>query len=220
MSIESSILIAGSGLRSITQALTVASQNVANAATPSYARESVAESSLTAGGAGLGVAAGPATRDVDVALEASVFAQSGEVAAQQTTSDALAQIDATQGTTAAGNDLASEVGALSDAFTTLGADPSNAAEQSAVVIAAGTLATNINNTANTYQAGRQAAQNALVAEVTTLNSTLSQVGALSKQIVGAQAAGQSVADLENQRDVLESSAAQLAGVQFLATGRR
>jgi flagellar hook-associated protein 1 FlgK len=212
MSIVSSIEIAGSGLLGITQALTVSSQNIANSATPSYARESVAESSVTTGG----VTAGGATRDVNVPLEASVFAQNGEVAAQQTTSNALSQIDATQGTTAAGNDLASEVGALSDAFTTLGADPSNASQQNAVVIAANTLAANINNTANTIQSTRQAAQNAIVAAVTTLNSTLSQVGALSSQIVTAQAAGQSIADLENQRDVLESTAATLAGVQFLS----
>ncbi len=215
MTIDSMIGVAGSGLRSVTKALNTASQNISNSATPSYARESVADSSESAGGMGMGVTAGPATRDVDQALEASVFQQNAEVAGQQTTSDALAQIDATQGTTAAGNDLASEVGALSDAFATLGADPSNAAQQSAVIIAANTLATTINNTANAYQAGRQTAQNSIVSEVATLNSTLAQVGSLSRQIISAQAAGQSTADLENQRDVAESTAAQLAGIRFL-----
>ena len=215
MSIDSSILIASSGLGSVTKALAVTSQNVANASTPGYARESVVFTAATASGLGSGVSTGPATREVDASLAASVSDQNAEVAGQQTISNALSQIDATQGTTAAGNDLASEVGALSDAFTTLSADPSNAAGQNAVVVAANTLAATINDTANVYQAGRQTAQNSLVADVATLNTTLSQIGALSKQIVAAKQVGQSTADLENQRDVAEDSAAQLAGIKFL-----
>jgi flagellar hook-associated protein 1 FlgK len=180
MSIDSSILVAASGLRSATKGLAVAAQNVANASTPSYATESVAYSAAIGGDVGGGVLTGPATINVDASLEASVFEQNGEVAAQQTTSDALSQIDATQGTTAAGNDIASEVGALSDAFSSL-----------------------------------DSAQDSIVSDVATLNTTLLQIGALSKQIVAAQNVGQSTADLQNQRGVAESTAAQLAGIKFL-----
>jgi flagellar hook-associated protein 1 FlgK len=215
MNIDSSIFVAGSGLRSVTKGLAVASQNVANSSTPGYARESVTDNAVTGGDVGGGVLAGQATINVDPSLEASVFEQNAEVAAQQTTSDALSQIDATQGTTAAGNDLASEVGALSDAFSTLSADPGNAAGQTAVVAAANTLAGTINSAANAYQAGRQAAQDSIVADVATLNASLSTIGALSKQIVAAQSVGQSTADLENQRSAAESQAAQLAGIKFL-----
>jgi flagellar hook-associated protein 1 FlgK len=215
MSLDSSILIAGSGLRSVTKQISVVSQNVANASTPGYAAETANASSLTAGGVGSGVSTAPTSRDVDQALEASVFAQNGEVAAQQTTANALAQIDATQGTPGAGDDLASEVGALTDAFTALDASPDQQADQSAVVNAANTLAAGINTVANAYQAGRQSAQNAIVTDVSTLNTTLGQIGALSKQIVEGKAQGQSTADLENQRDAAEQTAAQLAGVQFL-----
>jgi flagellar hook-associated protein 1 FlgK len=215
MSIDSSILVAASGLRSATKGLAVAAQNVANASTPSYATESVAYSAAIGGDVGGGVLTGPATINVDASLEASVFEQNGEVAAQQTTSDALSQIDATQGTTAAGNDIASEVGALSDAFSSLDSDPGNAAGQGAVVSAANTLAATINSAANAYQAGRQAAQDSIVSDVATLNTTLLQIGALSKQIVAAQNVGQSTADLQNQRGVAESTAAQLAGIKFL-----
>jgi flagellar hook-associated protein 1 len=218
MSLDSSIFIAGSGLRSVTRQISVVSQNVANASTPGYEAETANASSLTAGGVGSGVTTAPTSRDVDQALEASVFAQNGEVSAQQTTSNALAQIDATQGTPGAGNDLASEVGALTDAFTALDANPDQQADQSAVVNAAGTLATGINTLANAYQAGRQSAQDSIVTDVGTLNTTLSQIGALSKQIVAGKAQGQSTADLENQRDAAEQTAAQLAGVQFLPQG--
>jgi flagellar hook-associated protein 1 FlgK len=215
MNLDASISIAASGLRSVTKGLAVSSQNVANSSTPSYAAESVADTALVGGDGGGGVVAGPATITVDQSLQASVFEQNAEVAAQQTTSDALSQIDATQGATAAGNDLASEVGALSDAFSSLDADPGNAAGQSAVVSAANTLAATINSTANAYQAGRQAAQNSIVADVATLNTTLSQIGSLSRQIVAAQGVGQTTADLQNQLAAAESTAAQLAGIKFL-----
>ena len=215
MSINSSILTAGSGLRSVTKQIAVVSQNVSNASTPGYAAETVDSTSLTGGGVGFGVVAEPTTRDVDQALEASVFRQNAEVAAQQTTSSALAQIDATQGTPGAGDDLASALGALTSAFTALDADPGEQADQTAVVKAADTLATGVTTLANAYQAGRQAAQDSIVNDVGTLNTTLSQIGALSRQIVSAKGEGQSTADLENQRDAAEQTAAQLAGVQFL-----
>jgi flagellar hook-associated protein 1 FlgK len=216
MTISSAILIAGTGLQSVSKGLAVASQNIANANTPGYARESVAYTAASAGSNAFGVITGPATREIDVSLEASVFEQNAEVASQQTISSALAAIDATQGTTAAGNDLASEVGALSNAFSTLSADPSNAAGQSAVVVAANALAATINTTANAYQTGRQTAQNSIVSDVATLNTTLTQIGALSKQIIAAKVNGTSTADLENQRDVAEGTAAQLAGIKFLS----
>ena len=215
MTISSSIYIANTGLQSVSKGLAVASQNVANASTPGYAAESVTYSARSAGSNASGVTTGPATLDVDASLEASVFEQNGNVASQQTISSALAAIDATQGTTAAGNDLASEVGALSDAFSSLSADPSNAAGQSAVVVAANALASTINGAANAYQAGRQTAQNSIVSDVATLNTTLAQIGSLSQQIIAAKVDGTSTADLENQRNVAEGTAAQLAGINFL-----
>ena len=216
MTISSAILIAGTGLQSVSKGLAVASQNVANANTPGYARESVAYTAASAGSSAFGVITGPATRQVDTTLEASVFEQNAEVASQQTISTALSTIDATQGTTAAGNDLASEVGALSNAFSSLSADPSNAAGQSAVVVAANALAATINGTADAYQTGRQTAQDSIVSDVATLNTTLTQIGALSQQIIAAKVNGTSTADLENQRDVAEGTASQLAGIKFLA----
>jgi flagellar hook-associated protein 1 FlgK len=218
MSIDSSILIAGSGLSSVTKQISVISQNIANASTPGYLAETENSSSLTGGGVGFGVVADPAVLDFDQALESSAFAQNGEVAAQQATSNALTQIDATQGTPGAGDDLASEVGALNDAFTTLDAEPDDQAEQSAVVGAATTLATGINTLANAYQTGRQTAQDSIVSDVATLNTTLGQIGTLSKQIIEGQTQGQSTADLQNQRAAAEQTAAQLAGVQFLPQG--
>lgn len=215
MSLDSSISNAASGLASVNRQLAIVSQNIANAGTPGYAREIAANTDVTAGGIGDGVRTGPATREVDAQLQASLSVQNADVAGQQVHAAALAALDVTQGTTAAGNDLASQVGALRDAFTTLSSAPDNQAQQRQVVLDAATLAHGLNALSGAYQAGRQTAQNAVRSDVSTLNTALHAIGTLSDQIVSLQASGQSTADLENQRDGQMQAASQIAGLKFL-----
>lgn len=216
MSLDGALSIAGSGLRNVQQQLDIVSQNVANAGTAGYARESVATQSLTAAGTGFGVRTGPALREIDVALQTAAFQQQGDLAREQTMQTALTAIDATQGTTGAGGDLASGLGGLTDAFTALGAQPSSAAQQAVVVSAAQTLARGVNTLAGAYRAGQQTAQDGLVADAAKLNTALAAIGTLSTQITAGRAAGRSTADLESQRDGQEQSTVQLAGLRFIA----
>ena len=62
---------------------------------------------------------------------------------------------------------------------------------------------------------RQTAQDNIVAEVSTLNSTLGTIGGLSDKIVELKAEGQSTADLENQRDAAVATLSQLVNVKVL-----
>ena len=215
MSLDSALSVASSGLSSVNAQLGVVSQNVANAGTPGYAKEVAADASLTSGGVGYGVRTGPATAQTDAALQAALNGQDAAVAGLQVRSDALASVDAAQGTTGAGNDLSSRLGALSDSFTTLSADPSNQAQQSAIVVAAATLASGIRSQAAAYGAALQGAQDGLVSDVSALNGAVSTIGQLSSQIVAANARGQSTADLQSQRGAQEQIAAQLGGLTFL-----
>ena len=110
MSLDLGLTAASSGLASINQQMSVISQNVANAGTAGYAREVVSSENLTAGGVGYGARTGVATQETDAALQSALNQQNADVAGQQVTSDALASLDAAQGSTAAGNDLASQLG--------------------------------------------------------------------------------------------------------------
>ena len=216
MSLDSVISVASGALSNVSRHLAVVSQNVANAGTAGYAAETIDDTSSTAGGNGYGVRTGLATRTIDTALQSALNEQTGDVAGAQTRQAALAAIGVAQGNTAAGNDLASQVGALANAFTSLGTDPSNQVQQSAVVAAGAALATGINGQAAAYASARQAAQDSAVADVGTLNTALRAVGTLSDQIIAAKAGGQSTADLDSQRDAQETTAARLAGFKFLA----
>jgi len=215
MSLTGALSIATGGLANVNYQLGVVAQNVTNAGTPGYLTEVATQSSITTGDQPLGVISGPARRDVDTALQASLYAQNGVVAGLQTTGTALQRIDAVQGTPGQAGDLTGLLGALGDAFSTLENDPSNQSQQSRVVAAAQSLAGQINAVADAVNNGRQAAQDAIVANVGAINSALSTIGHLSDQVMAAQTAGKSTADYENQRDAALSSLSSLVGVRSL-----
>lgn len=216
MDLGSILTLADSGLANVNRGLVVVGQNVANAGTPGWAREVSQQQSLTSGGLGMGVRTLPTQRQLDTVLQAAVFAQNATAAGLQTRQTALSGIDQVQGTVAAGNDLGSLLGKLQDSFSTLLTDPANQTQQQAVVGAAGSLARQINALAGAVGQARQTAQDQAVSDVATLNATLSQIGQLSDQIVSLQAAGQSTADLQNQRDAVVSQLGALLPVRALS----
>jgi flagellar hook-associated protein 1 len=215
MSLDASLVIASSGLTSVSRGLSIVSQNVANANSPGYMREVATRTSVNAAGTGMGVKVGPTTRDIDTALQTRLYAQQGSTAAATTLQTALQKIDSLQGAPGQGTDLASLVGAMQDSFSTLANDPGDAVRQRATVTAASAVAQQMNTLSANYTAGRQDAQNAIVAGVAALNTQLSAIGKLNAQIVQARAAGQDSADLENQRDTAMSGVAGLIGAKFL-----
>jgi flagellar hook-associated protein 1 FlgK len=200
MNLDTSLSIATSGLASINAQYAVLAQNVANASTPGYAVEVSTPESQTSGDMPLGVFNAPATLQTNQALQSSLIAQNATVSGLQTTQASLQAIDGVLGTPGSTNDLGSLIGNLTNSFTTLLQNPSNATQQSTVVSTAQTLAEGINTLSNSYATQRQAAQNDLQSQVTTLNNALSSIGAISAQIVALKGGGLSTADLENQRN--------------------
>jgi flagellar hook-associated protein 1 FlgK len=213
--LSAALSIASGGLANVQSQLALVSHNVANASTPGYAAEVGTQQSLDADGTGYGVRTGPATRNIDMALQAQVFRQNAAVAGLQSRQSALQAIDAVQGTPGQNTDIASLLTNLQNQFSTLLNDPSNQAQQSQVVSSATNLARNINTLSNAYTTQRQAAQDNIVAEVSLLNTTLGTIGDLSNHIVEAKATGQSTADFENQRDAAVATLSQLVDVKLL-----
>ena len=215
MSLVGALSIASGGLANITRQLNVISQNVANAGTPGYARELTQQQSLTADGIGMGVRSLPTTRATDEWLTGETLLQNATVAGLTTQQNALAAIDAVSGTPGQGNDITAQLGALQDGFSSLATSPDNPTAQRQVVSTAQTLATSLNTLSRAYATQRQNAQDAVVSDISTLNTTLSGIGALSDRIVKLRAIGSSSADLENQRDAAVTNLSQLINVKSL-----
>jgi len=215
MMLSASLLIASTEIGNVNSQLGLISHNIANAGTPDYATEGLAQTSVVAGGLGMGAIDGTVARSINQQMQSDLFTQNGTVANLQTQQTALQQIDAAQGTVAGGTDIGSLLGRVQDAFSTLAGTASSQTQQQGVVAAAQALTAQINTVSDAVGTQRQTAQNAIVAGVTQLNNTLSTIGSLSDKIVTAQAAGQSTADLQNQRDAAEDQLSQLISVRFL-----
>jgi flagellar hook-associated protein 1 FlgK len=215
MSLDATLSIASGSLANINRQLALVSQNVANAATPGYAREVSTQQSLTAAGLGMGVRSGPAQRNIGAALQASMLQQNAAVSGLQTRQAALQAIDAALGTPGQASDLPSLLGKMQDAFSTLASGPDSQTQQQAVVSAAGTLASGINALSSTYTSQRQAANDAIQSDLTTLNGAMGTISSLTKQIVTLKSSGQSTADLESQRDAALQSVSQIVNLKVL-----
>jgi len=215
MSLESVLNSSASGLDSVSRRIATVSQNVANASTAGYVRETVDVNSITAAGQGMGVRTGVAARSLDERLQADTLAASATVVGQQTRSDALASIDAASGTPGSGFDLPGLLGTLRDGFTQLQSDPANAAQQRVVVNRADALAGGVNALGKAVSDARQTAQDSAVADVASANSALHDIGSLSDQIIAAKASGASTAGLEDQRDRSIRTLSDLTGARVL-----
>lgn len=215
MSITAALDIASSGIYTVNNQLAVVANNIANQNTDAYATEVSNQTALNAGGIGMGVISTATSRDIDLSLQHAVYMQNSSASWLTTQNTALSAIDGVSGTTGSGNDLPSLLGDLQDAFTTLSSTPDSGAAQASVVTAASNVADGINSIADAITSQRQTAQNNIVADVSTLNSALSQIGTLNSQIVADQTSGTSIATLENQRDATEQTISNLLDVKFV-----
>ncbi|MGI4950905.1 MAG: flagellar hook-associated protein FlgK [Janthinobacterium lividum] len=215
MRLDGVLTTAASGLDSVSKQLGIVGQNVANANTAGYVRESIALTALTAGNEGMGVRSGVATRTLDSTLQGEVFGAAGQSAGDQLRSTALTAVDAAAGAPGSGQDLASLVGNLRDGFSALANDPANQTQQHAVVTRAASLAQGLNTLGDAIGTARQTAQDGLLDDVAQANAGLRQLGVLSDAVMQARARGDSTADLEDKRDTAMQSVAVLTGARFL-----
>ena len=215
MGLDAALGIAAGSLANITYGLSVVSQNVANASTLNYATESATQESADAGGVGIGVRSEIITRATDQALTSELQGQNANASFWQTTNASLSTIQPVLGTVGQQTDLASKLGEVQSAFSSLLNDPSDQTQQASVVAAATTLATGINTLSATYAQARQGAQDGLSSDVSQLNSALGKIGNLSDQIVALQSQGKSTADIENQRDQAVAVVSGLVDSRFI-----
>lgn len=215
MSLDATLHVASSGLDSVNRRLALVSHNVANAGTPGYVKQASDTASRVADGRGMGVHTGPARRELDGHLQADLFGAQADAAEADTRAAALAALDAAQGAPGDGTALPDLLEGLREGFSALLRDPASGVQQRGVVSAADGLARGVNALAETVSSQRQAAQDALVADVETLNGALRDLGTLSDRIIEATAAGSSTADLETERDGKMQEVAALTGARFL-----
>ena len=201
-SLNAILISANSGLRAAQIGLDVVSRNVANASTPGYTRKSVPLENRVVGGEGQGVKTGEIERSVNLGLMREIRRGLSSSEALRARDEFLSRLELAFGAPGDETSVSALLGRLGDSFRTLVAQPDSATARQTVLARADALARSANQLSDTIQSLRLDADQTIAAAVDDVNTMLTQVDELNRQIVSARGLQQSTADLEDKRDVL------------------
>ncbi|HYN39591.1 MAG TPA: flagellar hook-associated protein FlgK, partial [Rhodospirillales bacterium] len=191
----------------------------ANANTSGYSRQIVNQERRTFAGAGAGVQLGPITRQVDQGLLTELRLESGRQQASAAKSGILSRVQDLFGTPENDGSLAHLLADLQGAVESLAMAPQGALEQRAMVRAAQDVALSLRQSSATLQSLRREADAQISAGVREINGLLQSVSELNDTIVRNGATGQSVTDLEDNRETKLDRLAQLIDIRVVDRGR-
>jgi flagellar hook-associated protein 1 len=213
--------ISVSALQAFQRAINVASNNVANASTPGYDRETV---NLTEA---IPQSNGSATVGAGVVVAGVSRAYSQAAANQLNTSQSsLGQLNALQNySTQIDNLFGTTVGGLSttlqnfySAFSDVANNPTSTASRQALLGQAQNVAASFQNASSELNSLNTDVNSRITADVQQINSIATSISTLNQQIVvsTAQNSNQPPNELLDQRDQLLSKLSQLVGVSTTA----
>jgi flagellar hook-associated protein 1 FlgK len=206
-----------SALQAFRTGLSVTSNNIANANTPGYARETALLTNAVPQSAG----SAPIGAGVQVAGISRAFNQlsANQLNSSQSSLGQLNslqsytnQIDNIVGTTAGG--LSTALQNYYGAWSTVANNPTSTAARQALLTQAQGVATAFQSTSGQLQGLNSGINSGIRADVTQINTLASSIASLNQQIaVGtANSGGQPPNDLIDQRDQLVSNLSKLVGI--------
>ncbi|MEM9059610.1 MAG: flagellar hook-associated protein FlgK [Pseudomonadota bacterium] len=215
MSISGSFSNALSGLSVTGRLAEVASNNLANALTKGYARQSVDISARALEGRGVGVQADQVVRTSAPELTATRRLADGDAAAVDIQAEALARLGEAFGEVTGDDGLFRRVETFETTLRQLAETPEAEARQLAAVEAAKDVAGFLNSLSGRIATERQDADLRIAQQVETVNRNIQQIDALNEKITRLGAGGRDVAGLVNQRELLIDEVAAIIPVRVL-----
>lgn len=196
MSLSSAMSAAMSGLTAASRMAEVISANIANAATPGYARREtqLATHAESAGVSVLGIA-----RLQDQALLADQRIATAEQAAAAGRRGFLETAEAALGVADDTGGLTQRIADLDAAFLTAAAQPESEPLLAKAVQAAADLAERIAEAARTVSDARSAADTRIGRQIATLNNSLARIDDLNNRIMAVTAQGGDSTALQDRR---------------------
>ncbi len=215
--------ISVSALQAFQNAINVTSNNVANASTPGYDRETVnlteaiPQSNGTAT-VGAGVVVAGISRAYSQAAANQLNASQSSLGQLNALQNYSTQIDNLFGTTVGG--LSTTLQSFYSAFSDVANDPTSTASRQALLGQAQNVANSFQNASGDLNSLNTDVNSRITADVQQINSIASAISTLNQQIVVATAQGgnQPPNELLDQRDQLVSNLSQLVGVSTTTEG--
>ncbi|MEM6622745.1 MAG: flagellar hook-associated protein FlgK [Pseudomonadota bacterium] len=199
MSISSSFSNALSGLGATSRLAEVASNNLANALTKGYGRQSVDLSSASLGGRGVGVQVVGVTRATANDITSARRQADSDAATIEPQAEALLKLGRAYGEATDSDGLVVRVTNLENAMRLMSDTPESPARQQQVAEAAKDLADFMNNLSSEAAVIRQNADALIAGQVADVNGNLAQIDSLNAKIVRLQVGGRDVATLIDER---------------------
>ncbi len=204
------------GLRAAQQQLSVISNNVTNATTPGYNRQILPQSTqiLRESGQTVGVLTEKTIRVVDMNLQRDLWTQVSASSMQSVQLDYLQQIQNFNGPPDKEFSIAAKIAELRDAFSALSDIPDDTQALESTLNQAQTVANKFNDYAELITTLRNDTQGDLMTSVNRVNSLLVEINNINTQIRGAENFGNSVAGLQDQRDLAIKSLTEEIDITF------
>jgi flagellar hook-associated protein 1 FlgK len=209
--------ISVSALQAFQKAISVTSNNVANASTPGYDRETVnlteaiPQSNGTAT-VGAGVLVAGVSRAYSQAASNQLNASQSSLGQLNALQNYSTQIDNLFGTTVGG--LSTTLQSFYSGFSDVANNPTSTASRQALLGQAQNVANSFQNASSQLNSLNNDVNSRITADVQQINSIASAISTLNQQIVvgTAQDANQPPNELLDQRDKLVSNLSQLVGI--------
>jgi flagellar hook-associated protein FlgK len=200
-SLNSSLLIATSGLKAAQAGLDVVSRNVANSGVEGYTRKQAPLSSVVVGERGAGVRTLEIIRNVNKTILTQFQNATSSTQRYSVEDDFLARFEASFGAPGDDANISAKLGNLHNAMTALTISPDNATAQAQALSKAQAVVSDLNQVAANARALREEADSKIADSVNAVNTALIQIDDLNRQIQTLKAQSRSTADLEDQRDI-------------------
>lgn len=218
--LNGSLWIALSALSVSQQALATTSNNVANANTPGFSRESpvlAAGDPVTYGSFtyGTGVVLQKIESLRDSILEIRLNQETQQQSKLDTALGQLQQIQTQFGSASSG--IGADISNFFNSLQQLAPDPSNLALRQSVLTAAGNLANDFNTTAQSLQTQRSNLELNVVQSVSEVNTLTTQIANVNQQISSLQGEHQDASTLVDKRTALIRQLSGLVDVAVIPT---
>lgn len=220
MSLDIARSIAFSGLSSTSVQISVTSSNISNADTTGYTKKTANQSSSVTNGVGTGVTVTGITSTVDKLLLKSLVSADSDLGSADTTNTYLISLEKLYGSTSStdststGTSLANSIASLESALSSLASTPSSASLQSNVVSSLDDVTSQLRETSSGIQKLRSNADQDISSSIDDVNTDLQNIADLNAEIKQTAAAGQSTADLEDQRNTALQDVASKMNVSY------
>jgi flagellar hook-associated protein 1 len=210
MGLSQALSIAMSGLRANQAALSLVSSNAANVETPGYIRKTTNVIDTSHGVRTIGV-----NRELDTYVQNQLRTELSGSGYATTKSTFLDNLQGIYGDPTGDGTLEGSFNALTTALQALSTSSDTDSARKAVINAAQTMASQLNQTSDGIQGLRSAADSGINSAVKSANNAMAQIAKINQQIGGATTLDASTASLLDQRDQYIDQLSQLMDIRVV-----